>query len=425
MILKKITFFVFFINCWAICFALPEGPFPDAVFDRNIKTVQFSKVGWEFSYPILQFDDERPLLLSFDDMNTNYKNFNYAIIHCDADWMPSRLSYSEYLDGFYQNPVTEYHSSFSTHVPYTHYSLEIPNENVKLKLSGNYILIVYQNSDEDNPVFIKRFVLVEPRVNIVPDIKRPSLPAYQNACQEIDFSILYGDFPLENPYQTVKVKVIKNNQWKFSNEDLKPIFVRNTELVYDYEDKNLFLGGNEYRAFDTKSLRYQSANIQSIEFDGAAWQVMLKPDNARAKFSYFYNEDLNGKYLIQNQGGTDASVDAEYVHILFNFSVKEPVAEGNVYVYGGLSDYNCYDDNKMKYNAANKAYELDLLVKQGYYNYQYVYVPNSSADVDERYFEGSFYETENDYVFYVYYRPFGSRYDSLIGVKIANSLHRS
>ena len=425
MVLKSLGILLLLICCKGISRALPEGPFPDAVFNRSVKTVQFAKVGWEFAYPILQMNDEKPLLLSFDDLNTSAKNYNYIIVHCDADWMPSRIAYSEYADGFYQNQITDYQPSFSTHVPYIHYQLQLPNENVKLKLSGNYVVIVYEGVNEDTPVFIKRFVLVEPHVTILPDIKRPVLPLYQNAYQEIDFSLLYPDFPMENPYQNIKVSVVKNNQWKFSNNDLKPIFIRSTELVYDDAEKNIVLGGNEYRSFDIKSLKYLSANIESIEFKGEAWHVELKPDNPRDKISYLYNEDLNGKYLIQNQQGTDATIDAEYAHILFTFPAGAPLKDGDIYVYGGLTDYNCYDDNKMIYNAKKQAYELDLQVKQGYYNYQYVYVPKKSTDVDDRYFEGSFYETENDYVIYVYYRPFGSRFDSLIGVKIANSLHQS
>jgi hypothetical protein len=421
----KRTFFILTV-CFSVlspCLAIPEGPFPDAVFNRNIKTVQFYKEGWEFSYPILEMDDEKSLLLSFDDLEATYKNFNYVIVHCDASWMPSRISFTDYMDGFYQNPLNNYQSSFSTHVAYNHYSLQIPNDNVKLKISGNYVLIVYENNNEDNPVFIKRFVIVEQKVTIAPSVRRPTLPAYQDEYQEVDFTIFHPEYPIENPYQSVNVAIVKNNQWKFSITDLKPLFIRNKELVYNYEDKNLFFGGNEYRWFDTKSLKYQSANIQAIQFVDNSWQVVLKPDRPRDRMSYFYNEDFNGKYSVQNQQGINAAVDAEYVNILFNFPMDAPLVDGDVYVFGGFTDFNCYDDNRMTYNIERKTYELDYQVKQGYFNYQYVYVKKNSYDVDERYFEGSFYETENDYVIYVYYRPFGSRYDHLIGVKVANSLN--
>lgn len=418
---KRIVFLsLLFLEITGYCFALPQGPLPDAVFGKTIKTVQFYKEGWEFSYPIIDLNDNKSLLLSFDDLEENPKNLNYVIVLCDADWMPSRLSYTEYLDGFYQNTIADYKASFSTHISYVHYSLQVPNENVKVKLPGNYAIIIYEDN-EDTPLLIKRFVAVNQKVQININVKRPTLPRYQNNYQEVDFSIVHGDFPIENPYQSIKTVVVKNNQWKFSITDLKPLFIKDNELVYNYEEQNLFPGGNEYRSFDIKSLKYQSANIQSITPRLDAWYVALKPDKPRNNISYLSSEDLNGKYLIQNQEGSNADYDAEYVHVMLSFPMETPLKDGNIYVYGGFSDFNCYDDYKMTYNPEKSAYELDMLVKQGYYNYQYVYVPKNSTNVDERYFEGSFYETENNYVVYVYYRPFGSRYDQLLGVSIANS----
>jgi hypothetical protein len=406
-----------------LCYALPEGPFPDAVFNKNIKTVQFYKEGWEFSYPIIDLNDGKQLLFSFDDLEGSPKNLNYVIVLCDADWMPTRLSNSEYLDGFFQNTLSNYQVSFNTRVPYVHYSLKLPNENVKVKLPGNYVILVYENN-EDTPLIIKRFVAVDQRITISAIVKRPTLPKFQNEYQEVDFTLLYQDYPIDNPYQTIKVAVVKNNQWKFSINDLKPLFLRSNELVYDYEDKNLFPGGNEYRSFDIKSLRYQSANIQSILLKDEVWNVILKPDMPRNRMSYLSNEDLNGKYLIQNQEGSNPDNDAEYARITLNFPIDAPLNDGDIYVYGAFSDFNCYDDYKMTYNPERSSYVLDMLIKQGYYNYQYVYVPKNSNDVDERYFEGSHYETENDYVIYVYHRPFGFRYDQLIGVKVVNSVRR-
>ncbi|MDP4209338.1 MAG: DUF5103 domain-containing protein [Bacteroidota bacterium] len=422
---KIIIGFVFLIINTLYGFSLPRGPLPDAVFDRNIKTVQLYKEGWEFSYPILELNDTKTLQFSFDYLGTKSKNLNYIVVHCDAQWEPSRIAYSEYLDGFYQNPLLDFQTSESTHIPYLHYSFAIPNESVKLKLSGNYALVVFENSNEDNPLIIKRFVVVDQKVTIVPEVKRPTLPVYQDNYQQVGFSILHPDYSIDNPFQTVKIAVIKNNQWKFSVQDMVPLYVRNAELVYDYQDKGLFPGGNEYRSFDIKSLKYKSANIQSIDYVIDSWHVELKPDKPRNQIAYFYDEDFNGKYLVQNKQGTNAATDAEYVHVIFTFPMSEPLISGNIYVFGGFCDYNCYDDYRMVYNVEKKAYVLDILLKQGYYNYQYVFVPENSSDVDDRYFEGSFYETENDYLIYVYHRPFGARYDKLIGVKLVNSLKRS
>jgi hypothetical protein len=407
------------------CGALPPGPFPDAVFNKNIKTVLLYKQGWEFSYPVLQLNEPASLVFSFDELNATQKNYNYSVVLCDADWMPSRLSYSEYMDGFFQNPLITYASSFSTHIPYIHYSLQIPNDNVKLKLSGNYALFVYENGNEDEPVLIKRFMVADEKITIEGEVKRPVLAAYQDEFQQVNFSIQHPDYPIENPCQTVKVTVLKNGIWKFSGDDIKPVYIREAEILYDSPDKNLFPGGNEYRSFDLKSMKYQSANIESMGFDNGMYHMALKPEGPRNRAGYFYNEDINGKCLIQNQQGRTPETDAEYVHVLFSFKKPTVLENGDMYVFGSFSDFNCNDDNKMTYNQEKGMYQLDLLVKQGYYNYQYVFVPKGTSDTDEKYFEGSFYETENDYMILVYHRPYGARYDRLVGVKVFNSVKRN
>jgi hypothetical protein len=418
---RQIIFFSIGIIVWGNLKAIPDGPLPDAIFDKNIHTVVFQKENINFSYPILELNDQTPLELSFDELNEQDKNLNYSVVFCDADWMPSRLSYTEYMDGFFQNSLFQYRSSFNTNVPYRHYEIKVPNENVTLKLPGNYVLMVYEGGNDNEPVLMKRFVVVDSRVMIKAKVHRPVIPAYQNGFQEVDFSVLHPDYPIDNPYQTVKVAIVKNNQWNNSITGLNPLFIRDYELTYNYEDKNLFPGGNEYRSFDTKSLKYQQANVKSIDFIHNQYEVVLNPDKKRNRLPYLYQNDLNGQFLVQNQQGQDSTVDAEYVWIKFTLLSFEEVPDGNVYVVGGFTDNNCYDDNKMVYDSEKGDYELRMLVKQGYYNYQYVFQDNK-GNMDEQLLEGNYYETENNYVIYFYYRPYGQRYDSLLGVLVVNSI---
>lgn len=401
--------------------AVPEGPLPDAVFDRDIRTVRFFKEGWEFGYPILEIGDDKPLLLQFDVLNNDYKNYSYSVVHCGADWIPSRMSYTEYMDGFYQNSLADYKNSFSTYVAYQHYELSLPNEEVRLKLSGNYVVLVYESGDEDKPLLIKRFTVIDPKVEIAGRVRRPTLTKFQDEYQEVDFTIFHPEYPIDNPHQALKVVLVKNNQWKFSITDLKPLFIKDKEIVYDLEEKNLFPGGNEYRGFDTKNVKHQLPNLAYFGFRHNRYEVDLVPDKTRANSPYFTTDDLNGKYSVENQQGSESNTDADYVNVHFSLHSFDEVPNGSVYVYGAFNDFNTYEDCKMTYNAETQHYELDYLVKQGYCNYQYVFKPSASDDIDDTLFEGSFYETENDYVIYVYYRPFGSRFDALIGYKVLNS----
>jgi len=196
-------------------------------------------------------------------------------------------------------------------------------------------------------------------------------------------------------------------------------------LYYDDPDSNLFAGGNEYRNFDLKSKKYQSEHIKSIKYDSSGYVVNLYDDEWRNKKQYFSEVDLNGNYYIQNTLGTTKDIDADYFWIKFSLPTPEPLIDGDIYVFGGLTDWQCNTLSKMVYNYDKTCYELKLLLKQGYYNYQFAFKPKDGNKYDLSIVERDHYETENDYLIFVYYKSAGARYERLIGYKIANSVKKT
>jgi uncharacterized protein (DUF2225 family) len=79
----------------------------------------------------------------------------------------------------------------------------------------------------------------------------------------------------------------------------------------------------------------------------------------------------------------------------------------------------------MTFNFDDDLYHATLLLKQGYYNYQYVVKNQSTSETSVMPVEGSFGRTENDYLILVYYRPAGRRYDRLVGVTVVNSVNKN
>jgi hypothetical protein len=199
------------------------------------------------------------------------------------------------------------------------------------------------------------------------------------------------------------------------------MFIRAREIVYEHEEKLVFPSGNEFRNFDTKSLRYQTEFIRNIEFSGGINHVELQTSHSRQYSRYFSHHDINGRYLVRNEEGRNHSIDADYVMVWFTLPWDVPFDNGNVYVLGELSDWNFYHWNTMEYNYDARAYELGILLKQGYYNYQFAFLEDGASEADATLFEGSFFETENDYFIKVYHRPPGSRFDKLVGTLRVNS----
>ena len=332
------------------------------------------------------------------------------------------LMQSDYLDGFAENPITDYEQSFNTTFNYVNYQLVIPNKDVQIKKSGNYALVVYEDNDKEKLVLSKRFYVVEPLTNITGRIKRATGDAFQGENQEVDFTINHKNLVINNPREEVKVVVMQNNRWDNSIRDLKPLFIRPDELVYDYDKENVFEGGNEFRYFDIRSNRMNGENVASTDFFRPYYHKTLVVDEVRSNKSYFDYREMNGKYTIESQDRVqNYDIDCDYVFVHFRLQLESILMGGTVNVFGALTNWNANKSNEMTWNFDTSEYELTLLLKQGYYNYEYVYVPQGSKVADSKNIEGSFWQTENDYQIFVYYHEIASRYDRLVGYTQLNS----
>jgi len=396
--------------------------YEDFVYKENIKTILIYRDGWELSYPIIKLNSNDKIKLSFDDLDNDVKNYTYTLIHCDADWHPSNIMPSDFIDGFAENQITDYKYSFNTFVKYVHYNLLIPNENIKPKISGNYILKVYENYDQENLVLTARFCVEDGSISINAQIKQSTLIDFRKTHQEIDFSLINNSKSIADPYNDIKIVISQNNRKDNEIKGLKPLFVKDNELVYDYDFDNAFSGGSEFRHIDLKSMRFMSDKIKNIEYTAPYYNVELFTDEQKPFKVYYFDNDINGKYLVKVQEGNDSEIESDYVYVYFTLPYEAPIVDGNIYVLGELSEWNFSSNNRMIYNFNKKCYQLKMLLKQGYYNYEYVILKDGNKIADSSTIEGNHYETENDYLIYVYYKDIQSRYEKLAGVKIINSL---
>jgi len=401
----------------------PEEIFSTHIYQDNIKSVMMFREGWRLSYPIIELNSEVKLKLIFDDLGDEVKNYHFKIIHCDADWRMSNLTDSDYLEGsLFQNYIQNYAYSFNTYTSYIHYELELPNEEIGFKVSGNYIILIYEDYDEEKIVLSQRFMITEKQVMVKADVVKPVLSMFRDNSQQINVSINYSSFPLDDPYQDIKLVVLQNGRWDNPLKGLKPLFNQNGILDYNYQMENVFPGGNEYRWFDIKSLRYQSPYIKSVDFENNDYHVYLFPEEDRSRKQYFYEEDLNGKYFVEIQEEQNNDIDADYVTVYFEFPSETKLFEGDYYIFGGLSNWEFSELNKMIYDDSSQSYKLELKLKQGYYNYHICSAKTPDSPGDLTYSEGNHYETENDYIVLVYYTDKRRSYDRLIGYQIVNSL---
>ena len=426
--MRRTLIIIIFIN---LPFRLLQGisedtySYTDNVFDTRIKTVQLYKEGWNLSYPLLSLNSSEKLVLHFDLLDNQAETYYYTFIHCTKDWEKSDIFFNDYLEGFPDNEVEDYKPSFNTTVDYIHYRLSFPNERIKITLSGNYILLVYPYGNPDRPALTRRFIITEDAAKIDLSVHRPMMTSGNNTGQQVDFTVNFAGLNLIDPNRNVYSFLLQNGRWNNAKKNLLPDFYSTNELKYSsLSDKNTFNGGNEFRYFDIKSIRYLSEFINRIDFRPPNYHVLLKPSDNREFKPYFYTRDLNGRYYIAFQEGRDPGTDADYVYVYFTLPSKYELAGGKMYVSGGLTDWSFNQNNLMTYNPEQQQYECTILLKQGWYNYEYVFLKDSDQDGIASNFEGSHYETENDYLAIVYYRNPRDRFDRVIGTGNTNTLNR-
>jgi len=396
--------------------------YSDKTYRSTVHSVELFRDGWRLSAPYRNLRDTTTLALEFDDLTDQVETFTYTIIHCTPDWIPTDMQETEYMSGLSDNEIRNYRFSRNTLQPFIHYRLTFPGEDLKIKIAGNYILYVYRNYDRDDPVLTRRFYIVDPQIPVKMDVHRTDNLNYFYNSQEVDFSLDYSRIPTDNPTRDIRVTLLKNYNWNRAIQDLQPKFVHPGELIYDYEEGNIFAGGSEFRHFDTKSLKFNSDRIDAIVYERPLRHVYLKPDLPKDAKYYEYQEDLNGRYLIKWDDATDSDTEADYVVVHFLLRVAEPFEGKDVYVFGGLSDFNLLPEFKMTYDLQAGGYVCAAILKQGYYNYQYFIDDQADpADINNP-IEHSFFETMNEYYLFVYFKDIRDRYFRLSGLEILSSV---
>ena len=396
--------------------------YQNAVFRDEIKSVQMYREGNELSNPVIELGSDVKLLLKFDDLTEDVKSYSYTVIHCDANWNESYIRQDEYLQGFPDNPIGDYAMSFNTTIKFVNYQLNIPNEDCSLKYSGNYALVVFEGNDRHNLVLVQRFYVVEPRVRIEGLVKRATFDSFNGENQEVDFKIINEQLRLLNPQDEIKVVLMQNRRWDSAVLGLKPKFIQNNVLNYDYDKENVFPGGNEFRYFDIRTKRRNGENVESVRFIRPYYHITLVTEGLRNNKKFMPYKEMNGNFVIESQDRvTDTDTECDYMFVHFYLPMPSQLVGGTVNVFGALTGWNANKTNEMKWNYETAGYELSLLLKQGYYNFQYVYIPEGAKKADSVNLEGSFYLTENDYQVFAYYRDPSTRYDRLVGFVTINS----
>jgi hypothetical protein len=415
----------------------PPLEYADKVYVDYIRSVRFHVTGLLTSLPIMRLGASEALFLSFDDLDADSKYYYYTVIHCDREWNPSGLDFTEYVDGFQGEEIDAFDRSINTLVPFTFYSQTLPNDDFEITKTGNYLLVVYLY-DQEYPVITRRFMVTDSKINVSANMVRPADVSKLRTHQELDFELSVEFLRLRDPKNDIYGVVLQNGRWDNAITGIRSKYERSNSLVFDYQNKIVFPSGMDFRNLDIRSAQYRSRDVFEILRENGRTRIVAEIDEPRANTSFLNDVDINGKYVIrsaddqrfsvittldENELGqlveerstvnlTRHNLEADYVDVLFTLK-SDREYDSDVYLFGAFTDWSLEEKYRMSYNQNYRSYFADVQLKQGFYNYIFV-LANKDGSPDEETIEGDWYEASNDYTILIYHTPFGARYDELV-----------
>jgi hypothetical protein len=440
--------------------------FKNDVYDEYIKTVTLEINNLPTNFPVMTLNAGQFVMLKFDDLLNEERNFYYRIIHCEKDWQPSGLREIEFIAGFNDERVRNYEYSVNTKTPYLHYWQQFPNKDTNFKVSGNFLIVIYEDKIE-NPVLTRRLVITENRVNVDINGIYPGDVENIRYKQEMQVNINFDKFKMRNPVEEISVVMLQNEDWN-NAVYAKPSFFSGSNLRFNKLKTFAWWGLAEYRDFDTRSLMRLGRHVKFIERSNNGVDVLLMTDEARRNKVHLANFDFNGRFIIDNferlsnsyvtdvldqyvnniqadndlrqslrdslvssinrrnqlldgdYRGEERNLRSDYTTVTFVLDDAVNLDNEEIYVLGAMNNWSPKEEYRLKYDQKSDMYTATVQLKQGYYNYYYGIV-NAKGEINYKEMEGSWNETENDYQALVYYKGLGDIYDRVIGFKTYNS----
>ena len=392
------------------------------IFDSNVRSLKVCLANNMYVPPVLMMGGDDRLIVNFDYLDYDVHYLRYSVTHCNADWQPSQLVESEYVSGFNYADIDDYEQSEATYVHYYNYQFMLPNADMDFLVSGNYLLTVYEQDDPDKILFQTRFSVCEGAVSVFPQVTSRTEVEYNNRFQQVSFEVRYKPNQIKDPYSELTCVVTQNSRQDNEVIVKRPMMVGVDHVTYDHNRDLIFPAGNEFRRFETVNAHNINMGVQSIRYYDPMYHAVLMADEPRAELQYLYDQTQFGRFTIRNaEAYGENALEADYMITHFTLDTNGILNGGNVWLYGEFNEGYPASQAMMKYDAASGCYTADLLLKQGAYNYLYLWVPDGTSVGQTSRIEGDHYETINEYLVKVYDRPMGERYDRLVGYGVAHS----
>lgn len=369
--------------------------------------------------PVIDNSDQSKKFITIEfDVQCNYApNLSIIFKFCDKNWEPYN---NAFLTNYGFN--TEYNLWLEklplrvTDARY-HYTGVFPNKNVTFPFSGKWKFYIVDSQNHNKIYEEGKFIVVYPEVELKVLLEKKRL---ENVIPEIAalgrvfYLKVFFNLPdtLFNSYVDL-VEIIENKKMAYPIriEKDKPT----DKTYYEWNGSNEFLfvakdikPGNEYRQTDLRDTNKYFLKNVNAQYDGIDVSDFFRKRN----------KDFNGGSIIVDF----KNEYAEYMNVTFRLRPPENI-KSSVFLIGDFNNWELLPQYKML--DVDGLLNLTVELKRGIYDYQYVVVDNTGEntnEIDWYILEGNFWETENDYHIFLYYKTQEKGgYDKIIGYKKINS----
>ena len=388
------------------------------VFDKSFRSLTFNTSSLILGEPCYNLQSNSPVTIQFDLLTPNSESLQYQLIHCTKNWIRSDINNMDAIDGFHTDYIENQQISYGPIQQYVHYKFNLPNENSKFLISGNYIIKIFREGEPEYPLAHLKFFVSEQISNVNFMVNESNNVEQSKYLQSYQLECSYSPNSLIDPFTNIFINIQQNHQ-HFDQQWLSgPNFIKENKLVFLQNENQTFNGSNEFRFFDISSFRNGSQFIDKIFFEDSYYLINLKTESKRSYKQYLQYKDMNGRYFTRTYDYDDEEYQSEYGWVHFHLNMRKQPTD-SIYIFGQLSNWELDTNFLMKYDSINKQYHQKILLKQGFYNY--LYVSKNLDKISTRKIEGAHFETNNEYVIKVYYHDPLEMFDRILNYKVIDS----
>lgn len=346
----------------------------------EIGTVQMYRTGSEASLALATLGSGETLTLAFDLVDRDPRPLSVWFYHADRDGRRDLLTPGEYMDSFQRDDLRDYSMSRATQLPYVHYRYEFPNASIDFRLSGNYMIRVTEQGDEEAVLFERPFQLTEQTMPIQFGVDQVMVAGASFPSMQPTIGFIPPEGFASNAYDYT-VCFMRNGQSASRRCGARPSLASLPTIQFYLEPEGSFAPQPTDGFLDLGEIRV-GPRVVETDLRAMPFRIVLEPDYLR--FPGTLDAPLqNGNPVVDGavRSSLDPSLSAEYVDALFSL-VPDPEAElpGEVYVIGSFNGWTATEASQMSWNAEIARYEARIRLKQGWHEYRYVFSDPAVAD---------------------------------------------